>query len=121
MIYEPFSIVIVPFPFADKEHAKRRPALVLSSALHQKDTSHVTLLMVTSAKHSNWKSDYLIQDLETTGLTTSSIVRQKLFTIDARLLVDHLGRLSTQDEQHVINRLVKHLSFGREIFNNTNG
>ena len=111
MIYDPFSIVIVPFPFTDTQHTKRRPALVLSSKLHQKDTNHITLLMITSAKHSNWKSDYLIQDLQSTHLTTPSIIRQKLFTIDNRLLIGGLGKLSTQDEKQIKNRLTAHLSF----------
>ncbi len=68
MTYKPFSIVVVPFPFTDQEHTKKRPALVLSSAEHQEHTQHITLLMITSAKNSAWPSDHLISSLEGTGL-----------------------------------------------------
>lgn len=105
MIYEPHSIVVVPFPFTDKDKTKRRPALVLSSLEHQEQTGHITLLMITSAKNSTWYSDYLIKHLATTGLTASSVIRQKIFTIDSRLLLEVIGKLDLE-EQIVINRLL---------------
>lgn len=110
MIYESYSVVIVPFPFTDKLHTKRRPALVLSSALHQKETGHVTLLMITSAKNSEWSSDYQIQALQSTGLTSPSIIRQKIFTIDNRLIIDRIGCVSDDDEKEIKVRLKKHLT-----------
>ncbi len=110
MIYNPFSIVVVPFPFTDKLQTKRRPALVLSQTIHQKETHHVTLLMITSAKNSDWESDYQIVDLTPTGLTAPSIVRQKIFTIDTRLVIECLGHLSEEDTKEIKNRLNLHLA-----------
>ena len=106
MIYEPYAIVVVPFPFTDRATTKRRPAIVLSQEKHQEQTDHITLLMVTSAKHSAWASDHLIEDLDPTGLTSASIVRQKLFTIDQNLIVKKIGNLSSHD-QHILRRLLK--------------
>lgn len=110
MIYKPFSIVVVPFPFTDKEQLKKRPAIILSSIKHQKQTEHITLLMVTSAKNSSWSSDYAITNLEEAGLTSPSIVRQKLFTIDKRLIIKTIGNLATKDEKATIERLHEHLT-----------
>ena len=110
MIYSPFSVVVVPFPFTDKLQTKRRPALVLSQSLHQKETNHVTLLMITSAKNSDWASDYQIVDLAATGLTAPSVVRQKIFTIDTRLVIECLGHLSEEDTKEIKNRLNLHLA-----------
>ena len=110
MTYDPFSIIIVPFPFTDKLRTKRRPALVLSSTHHQKETSHITLLMITSAKHSHWKSDHPIEQLQVTGLTSPSMVRQKLFTIDSRLIIQQLGYLASQDVKEVKKILISHLA-----------
>ncbi len=110
MIYDPLSIVIVPFPFTDKVQTKRRPALVLSNKQHQNETGHVSLLMVTSAKKSAWKSDYSIEDMQSTGLNSPSIIRQKIFTVDSRLVIECIGELSGHDAINVKKVLSEHLS-----------
>ena len=33
MIFKAFDVVVVPFPFADRDATKRRPALVISNVL----------------------------------------------------------------------------------------
>ena len=109
-IYKPYSILVVPFPFTDNTSAKKRPALVLSSEEHQKQTDHITLLMITSAKHSAWATDNSIIHLETTGLSATSIVRQKIFRIDQRLVLEKIGNLSMDDQKSVMDRLNKHLT-----------
>lgn len=97
MIYKPFSIVVVPFPFTDANAQKKRPAIVISSELFQKHNQHISLMMVTTAKNSEWFGDYEIQDLKPTGLTVNSIIRQKIFTIDSRLVLKLIGKLATND------------------------
>lgn len=109
MTYKPFSVVVVPFPFTDSVQVKKRPAIVLSRETHQKQTSHITLLMVTSAKHSEWYGDYEISDLVVAGLKSASIVRQKIFTIDHRLVLEKIGKLSKKDQMTVIKNTMHHL------------
>jgi len=109
VIYKPYSIVVVPFPFTDKVETKRRPALVLSSTLHQQQTEHITLMMITSAKRSIWSNDYQIKSLTGTGLHSASIIRQKLFTIDSRLVMESIGKLAEQDSKKVKALLKQHL------------
>ncbi len=109
MTYKPYSVVIVPFPFTESIRTKRRPALVLSTEKHQKDTRHITLLMITSAKQSTWPSDYCIAHLNATGLPSPSMIRQKIFTLDLTLIQGVLGCLSTSDQQQVVNQLQQHL------------
>jgi mRNA interferase MazF len=109
VIYKPYSIVIVPFPFTDSPIAKKRPALVLSHKGYQEQTGHVTLLMITSAKHSTWASDHAILNLKTTGLSATSIIRQKIFTIDERLVLNEIGYLSADDKKAVLYQLQKHM------------
>lgn len=111
MTYKPYSVVIVPFPFTESIRTKRRPALVLSTEKHQNETGHITLLMITSAKHSVWPSDYSIEHLKTTGLPSLSIIRQKIFTLDLTLIQGVLGCLSASDKKQVINQLNQHLRF----------
>lgn len=108
-IYKPFTIVAVPFPFTDSPILRRRPAVVLSKPEYQEDNLHVTLLMVTSAKHSRWSSDHTIIDLKSSGLDAPSVVRQKIFTLDSSLIIKIVGKLAEVDQNQVLKRLKNHL------------
>ena len=102
------SVVSVPFPFTDRAKAKRRPALILSSASEFNNViGHSIMAMITSSKNSAWPLDVEIQDLKQAGLPSSSVVRMKLFTIDHRLVVTVLGRLSQQDSAAVRSSIQK--------------
>lgn len=103
-------MVVVPFPFTDQAQTKKRPAIVLSETQHQSDSKHVTLLMITSGKNSEWSSDYLIEHLKTTGLHTESIVRQKIFTIDERLIIKSIGHIHQKDRDEILKKIQHHLA-----------
>lgn len=107
MTYDPFSVIVVPFPFTDSIKTKRRPAIVLSTNHYQVQTGHITLLMVTSFKHEEWYGDYLIQDLNSAGLPKTSMARQKIFTIDMRFIIKKIGHLSTLDKKNILLNLHK--------------
>jgi mRNA interferase MazF len=98
------EVVVVPFPFTDRAAEKRRPALVLSSAsAFGNRARHSVMAMITSAKDgaARWPLDVAITDLRAAGLPVASIVRMKLFTLDHRLIVRRVGRLSTGDRAGV--------------------
>ena len=94
--------IIVPFPFTDRTTTKRRPALVLSSAAFTIDTGHVIAAMITSARQSAWASDVPITDLAAAGLSVPCLVRMKLFTLEAGLVVRKAGRLAAGDAARVM-------------------
>jgi mRNA interferase MazF len=104
-IYEPFDVVVVPFPFTDRETRKRRPALVLSSSPFQEQTGHVILAMVTTAKQSAWDSDVPLKHWKSAGLPRASVVRAKVFTLDTRFVLRRLASLSEHDRKSVSNAL----------------
>lgn len=95
------DVIIVPFPFTDSTTTKRRPALVLSNAAFNTATGHVIAAMITSAKQSAWASDVAITDLATAGLSVPCVVRMKLFTLEAGLVVRTAGRLGARDAKGV--------------------
>lgn len=103
MVFEPealnaFDVVIVPFPFTDSAQAKRRPALVLSSASSLGDRiGHSVMAMITSAQNAAWPLDTPIADLAAAGLPSASVVRMKLFTLDHRLVLRKAGALAAAD------------------------
>ena len=94
-----YDIVVVPFPFTDRNATKRRPALVLSSSLFNQSSGHSVLAMITSAEQSTWPGDLAISDIESAGLTTDCLVRMKLFTLDDRLIIRKAGALAASEQK----------------------
>lgn len=110
MTYKMFDVVSVPFPFTDGPQTKRRPALVLSSHTVFNDAiEHSVMAMITSAKNTAWPLDMPITDLSQAGLSSISVVRMKLFTLDHRFVCQKIGALSLQDRtslKHVLQTLL---------------
>ncbi len=107
-IYKPFDVLVVPFPFTEQGLNKKRPVIVISGEVHQEETGHLTILMITTAKKSTWPSDVQIFDLEEAGLPQVSYVRQKIVTVDERLVLKKIGHLSLRDKETVYAALQRH-------------
>jgi mRNA interferase MazF len=112
-IYDNGDIVLVPFPFTDRSMRKRRPALVLSKKSFNDQHMHLILAMVTSAKNPSWPSDIKISDQVSAGLPQPSVIRLKLFTLDDRLILSKLGKLSKSDRVAAIKRISNALHFNQ--------
>jgi len=99
VIFDIYDVVVVPFPFTDKTTTKRRPALILSNTdSFNRHIGHSVMAMITSAKNSKWPLDSAINDLDNAGLSSPSIIRMKLFTLDNRLVIRKAGTLSKKDQ-----------------------
>lgn len=96
MISELWDVVVVPFPFSEKVNTKRRPALAVSTGSFN-ESGHTVLAMITSKSHSPWPGDTDIETLEPAGLKTPCMIRLKIFTLDNRLILKKIGRLSPSD------------------------
>ena len=108
MIYEPFDVVVVPFPFTDSAQTKRRPSLVLSQHSNfGNKIGHSVLAMITSKKNAPWPLDCEIMSKKQSGLTAASVVRMKLFTLDNRFIIRKIGHLSDNDQKKVKQSLSK--------------
>ncbi|MEK6813709.1 MAG: type II toxin-antitoxin system PemK/MazF family toxin [Nitrospirota bacterium] len=109
MTFEAFDVVAVPFPFVDRKAQKRRPALVLSRSESLGKVGHSVLAMITSRKNAPWPLDVPISGEAEAGLAAPSVVRMKIFTLDNRLILKKLGRLSRPDRiavQSALGRLL---------------
>ena len=100
MTFESLDVVVVPFPFTDRQAAKRRPALIISSANFNRAHEQSILAMITSAG-GDWPSDIAIQGWRDAGLNVPCKVRFKLFTLDDTLIIRKLGTLSRRDGEAV--------------------
>ena len=99
--FKPHDIVVVSFPFTDSSTKKRRPALVISSEEFNENHDQLILAMITTAKHSSWRSDIKLKDYAEANLIVPSIVRLKLFTLEKSMVVRQLGYLSKKDKNAV--------------------
>jgi len=100
--FEPFDVVTLPFPFADRNQVVVRPALVLTD--HQPFGTHsgiAIVAMITSASRSAWPHDVPVGDLASAGLRAECVVRAKLNSIDLGLIDRKIGALSKSDSQAV--------------------
>ena len=102
MIYKPFDVVVVPFPFTDMKADKRRPALVLSGdSCFNTPSGNCVLAMITSQNNPDWPLDVPIGSIQKSGLKSPSKVRMKLFTLDSRLILRKIGGLAKKDYDKV--------------------
>lgn len=97
---EPWDIVVVPFPFTDVAGAKRRPALILSSAGFNRASGHSILAMITTARHSSWPGDIRLSAAHS-GLPKDCLVRMKLFTLDNRLIAKIIAKMPSRERLKV--------------------
>ncbi len=65
--------------------------------------------MITSAKQSNWEDDVIITNNCETGLTVSSKIRLKIFTLESNLIINRLGYLNNQDKKSISIKIQKYL------------
>jgi len=111
--YDLYEVVKVPFPFADAKTTRVRPALIVSSAKHFNAKIGLSVMvMITSMKSAQapWPADLVIENLQDAGLPAPSIIRFKMFTLDHRLILGRLGKLSEADQYPVQRKLKEILS-----------
>lgn len=110
MKLQPFDIVVVPFPYADKLAEKRRPAVVISEAVVSDRYKLVWLAMITSAANPRWDCDIDVTDLKVAGLPAPSRIRPvKIATVDVARVARRIGHLSVTDAKALEKKLISFL------------
>ena len=98
--FETGDIVSVEFPYSDLQGRKRRPGLVLSG-----DDEDLLLARITT-RPALGEGEVALADWSGAGLPKPSTVRlTKLATVDRRLVLRRIGRLSPEDGAALIRSL----------------
>jgi mRNA interferase MazF len=100
------DVVKVPFPYTDRATRQFRPALVVSTGLHE---AHGLLwvLMITSAENRRWPSDVPVTNLSEAGLPVPSVIRTaKIATIESADAT-RLGSISAAQLRKVLDRITR--------------
>jgi len=98
------KIVLTPFPFTDISGQKVRPALVISRNLSGDDV--VVLFISSKPDRRQLKYDLVIQESKENGLKTKSSIKcSKIATLDKKVILGELGKLSKFDQERVDKKL----------------
>lgn len=101
MIYQPWAVILVPFPFSGLPLAKKRPALILNTREYAANNNHYIIAMITSADNSTWLDDVPIIQHQQAGLVKPCAVRFKIFSVDAPLVIRQVGTLQAEDTANI--------------------
>ncbi len=87
------AIVVVPFPFTDRDAQRRRPAMVFSDSTLA-EAGYLWLAMITGADNPPMPFDVAVPDHRAIGLAIPSVVRTvKIVCVEPSLIVRPIGRL----------------------------
>jgi mRNA interferase MazF len=98
-MYKKGTLILVPFPFTDLSGNKVRPALIISQG---KIGGDVVVVFVTS--QSKFKERHLVSIApdELNGLKVkSTVVCSKIATLDSKIVLGELGKLSSEVQKKV--------------------
>ena len=112
MTFKAFDVVAVPFPFTDRDAAKRRPALVISNESFNQQHNQIVLAMITTATENVWPSDVSLTNWQKAGLKVACRFRLKLFTLDQTLVLKIIGHLPSKDVKSIQAVLAEFIDIG---------
>jgi mRNA interferase MazF len=92
MSYSRNELVLLPIPFTDLSSRKVRPAVVLGHSSHPGD------LFVAPISSQIANVEILLCDWQAAGLNVPCGIKSQLATIEDRLVVKSVGRISARDQ-----------------------
>ena len=95
--YNRGDVVWVPFPFTDMKGRKHRPALVVSSNGYNQAQDDVVLAQISTRVRTPETGEQPIEGWKEAGLDEPSVVRPKLFTVEASLIYRRSGHVLEAD------------------------
>ena len=92
--YSKGDVVLVRYPFTDRSGAKVRPAVVINGQHESSDLIFVPLTSRTSGLRSG---EFVLADYRGAGLNVATAVKRGIHTLEARFVLQHVGRLISGD------------------------
>jgi len=105
MAHQASDVILVPFPYRDRDATSTRPAVVVSCDAYNQTDDLVIAAITSHPLRSSW--DYELQEWTEAGLRLPSCVRMLLATVAALRVQLTIGRLSDRDWGEVQERIRK--------------
>jgi len=97
-VYERGDVILVPLPFSDQTVTKKRPAVIISSNAYNNASSDIVIMAITSqTERTIGIGECLIENWRDAGLLKPSAIKPAISTIEQKLILKKLGRLSPKD------------------------
>jgi mRNA interferase MazF len=101
-VYNFGDVVLVPFPFTDQSGTKKRPAVVVSSAVYHGARRDLVLMAITSQVRTPiGVGEGEVVEWKKAGLLKASVIKPVLTTIERGLVQKILGRLEQSDRDEL--------------------
>ncbi len=105
-VYNFGDVVLVPFPFTDQTGTKKRPAVVVSSAVYHSARRDLVLMAITSQVRTPLAvGEVEVSEWKKAGLLKASVIKPVLTTVEKGLVQKKLGRLEQADRNELQNAL----------------
>ncbi len=92
--YSKNEVVLVRYPFSDLSNSKIRPAVVINSPHVSQD---VIIVALTSKTVSLLAGEFTLTEWKSAGLNIETAVKRGIFTINRKLIIKSVGKLSATD------------------------
>ena len=97
-VYEQGDVILVAYPIEERAGGRKRPVLVISPASFNEATGDLIVAQMTRRVSAPARpGDHQVRDWREANLPSPAIVRSRLATIPATLVLRRLGRLSSED------------------------
>jgi mRNA interferase MazF len=106
--YSKNDVIIVRYPFSDISSSKVRPAVVISAPHVSED---VFVIPLTSGTISLLAGEFVLADWAKAGLNVETAVNRGIYTVNKKLIIKKVGKLSTSDFKRLESSLREWLGF----------
>ena len=103
--YKRGDVILVNFIFADESGMKKRPAVVISSDLYNKQRREAIISAVTSRTDRILIGDHFIDDWQGAGLISPSVATGIIRTVNQGMVNRKLGTMPYPDMQAITSNL----------------
>ena len=96
--YNQGDVILVAYPFGERAGGRKRPVLVISPNTYNRATGELLIAQVTSRVSAPARpGDYAIEGWKEANLPRPALVRSRLATLKASLVLRKLGTLTEGD------------------------
>lgn len=106
------DVVLVYYYHTDSPQVEKRPAVVVSSEVHNRDDIDIVLMPITTQEqHEDRHGAISINEWESVGLLWPSVIKPVLFTYDKNQVLRLFGRLAPPTRKKLIVEVAKIFGF----------